>query len=170
MCLVATSALALWMNREALRSFNSEYQINLENFGDACFTLYRLSIFPAQWALASSLGVLALNLKPSRTVRDLAERPGFLGCLAAILYMLIRNVFAIPYLMRTPRVVIDDYLSTADIEYAGYCVAAAWLPSLMGRKWAIHKDGVERLGRGVGVFWIVVCLFMQAVIALISPL
>lgn len=170
MCLVATSAVALWMNREALRLLNDEYQVNFKSFGDSCITLYRLSIFPAQWAFASSLCVLALNLKPRRPARDLAERPGFLGCLAAILYVLIRNAFAIPYLIRTPQITIYDYLYVVNIEYAGCCVAAAWLPSLLGRKWAIPKDGVERLGRGVGILWIVVCLSMQVVIAMISPL
>jgi hypothetical protein len=117
-----------------------------------------------------------------------ARRPGALACLASTvclgliliwqtispswedLHLLIgppseiRTIASFPLHDRNPeipwRMNPDPFLHTAIQmpRLAGFVVAGAWIALVLAGRWRAERSWIDRLGRGIGVFWILAAI------------
>ena len=107
-----------------------------------------------------------LNISPSRGLRSrLLRRPGTSACVAAMLGIVLgAGVMAGSALIGR---LVDGRLRLSVMEwarffvlqqlliYAGTAVAIVWIMQALARRWKPSPDWADRLGRGLGVLWIV---------------
>lgn len=120
-----------------------------------------LTVF-GPWTLA--LPILRLR-RPRPRWRRLALQPGLTACLAAIFGMALGvvvmglTVLTRQFMTVTLRRGWSDwlrlYLLDEIIGYAGLAVASAWSLQALSGRWRPTPDAIDRLGRAVGVLWIV---------------
>jgi hypothetical protein len=146
---------------------------------------YLLAILPvpAMWSIA----VLGLSLRrPRRDLRRLTRQPGFVACGAVTLVSAIRLMGFLTLLARTlgnrfytMSIAVGDTFSVT-VSYPGpvnsatvynsayfassafgmsMAVAAAWLLLTVSGRWRSEPAWLDRLGRGLGAYWIAVIPF-----------
>jgi hypothetical protein len=167
MMLIVVEALALVMTRSYLRCFSVlEYFISTERNGRV------MGVREWLYACVPHLVVLSAALWPLRFTRPVnryrrtARLPGLTvsyAAWAALLFALVRSVIHRTDLRKThfPRVGV---LSPGDLfvlqvvamkDYIGAAVAVTWLLLWLGGGWRGESAWIDRLGRLLGVFWIV---------------
>jgi hypothetical protein len=107
-----------------------------------------LSPLPAAWTVAA----LVLRLRaPRPPLARLMRQPGAVAGVAATLVIALGIGH---YLSDLPRSSWHD----APFEYTNYAlgcaVAAGWLILALSRRWRAEPSWLDRLGRGLGVYWI----------------
>jgi hypothetical protein len=111
-----------------------------------------------------TLGSLALRLMPPRPAgRELGDQPGFVAC-AEFLIIAAGSYLAVIVTLATRGELADasgldliGYHATASLpvtQLGGWAVAASWIALGIGGRWGPEASWVDRLGRGLGVFWI----------------
>jgi hypothetical protein len=114
-----------------------------------------------------AVAFLAIRLRGPRPPRPrLTTQPGLVAC-AAVTLVLALGEFE--YLVWVKLGGIDNpfregfnyesfLVLTDGVGYAfqrnGYAVAAAWLTLMIGRRWRPEPSWVDRSGRVIGVFWL----------------
>jgi hypothetical protein len=94
-----------------------------------------------------TLAVIVMRLRrPRPDWRTLATQPGFVACIAGPLGFLI--FLEASYLDATIK---------PELAIAG-TVAVAWVVLAVSRRWAAEPSWIDRLGRFLGVSWIVAAL------------
>ena len=48
---------------------------------------------------------------------------------------------------------VSPWMTTAEAEYAGYAVLAAWTPLLLAGEWRLRTGWIDRLGVALGALW-----------------
>ncbi len=116
-----------------------------------------------------SMAIPVVGLRKPRPIRRRTMRgPGMTACLAALNGMLIASgVAGLSFAMR--RAIDGSITLPANfwnrgtlfddaIMFAGVSVASTWVISLAMGKWHPRPDPIDRLGRAVGVLWLVAAL------------
>jgi hypothetical protein len=120
-------------------------------------------------AAAWTVAVAVLRLRPPRpSWRRVLRQPGTTACLAAIFGSLwaVAGVGGTLLLMvvREPAGVgswSSRFFQLADWDlfaYVGLAVASAWFAQALSGRWRPVPDPIDRLGRILGVYWILVGL------------
>ena len=117
------------------------------------------------------LAMLTLALIPIRFLgprprfRRVRRQPGFLASLAVALAFMLAGLPGVIMWLASGRSCIDvsDWFASGMMgwtatEYGGLAVLAAWLTLFLGRRWRAEASWVDRLGRAMGLFWIVAFL------------
>jgi hypothetical protein len=121
-------------------------------------------------ALTATLGVLVLRLLPPRPgLIRLSRQPGFVACatfLAVVVFSSMSILLTIwlrgTWRQATPRQVIG-YLSIAIqlvVQLGGWSVVAAWFVQQLTRRYRAEASWIDRLGRALGIFWIVAAVIL----------
>lgn len=134
--------------------------------GDALF----IGRFHPDWStrhiryflLGPTLAVLVLGLlRPRPPLKTLACRPGMAACLAATLATFVDAVFWAGYiLLNDPEKqlnIVSRFWRGCSKDVAR-AVPVVWLGLLLGRRWRPDATWIDRLGRLLGVLWVVACL------------
>jgi hypothetical protein len=110
------------------------------------------------WLVACwTLAVPLLHLRgPRPALARLARRPGFVGCVAALVGLAFSAVGWLPTLLSPIwQTSIGRPLLWVTSPYrVAPAVVAAWMTLAMGGRWRPEAGWLDRFGRGLGVFWI----------------
>jgi hypothetical protein len=122
---------------------------------------FYLSPLPAAWALA----VLILRLRaPRPTLHRVFRQPGLVASCAVVLCVLAGVAH---YLADLHRPSYHEWPFEYTTYSAGCAVGAVWLVLWLGGRWRAERSWIDRLGRGLGAYWIsmvplvIFCSFVQ---------
>lgn len=135
------------------------------------FVLYMLSdatapLIPLAGAWTGLLPVLRM-LPPRPPRRRAWRQPGMGACLAALLAMLWGGLTALlmlglvslfPTWRASGRSFVQEFFVGHLFPLVGIAVAATWCPLLLSGRWAKPADWIDRVGRVVGILWILIGL------------
>jgi len=172
MVLVAATAVGLgWFVAEhgpelrEIRAFSDDWFGRLRRV----VTVLALSIpFAVSWTSA----VLALRLRRPRPSRPrLACQPGAVACAVALMAFAVQKVLRavsvpVAYCLSDPRTWsgwADDWERSGRdlhvmIQLPGFAVLASWLVLRLGGRWRAERSWVDRAGRALGLWWVVLIL------------
>lgn len=120
--------------------------------------------------LAWTFAIVVLRFRPPRPPRRLLVRqPGFVaGCAVTLASALVFWPIVVGLLAGIPRVDVQTQLpsrfwaeiGTGDgaVEAIGLAVATAWLTLALTRGWHAEPTWIDRLGRFLGLCWVVLFL------------
>jgi hypothetical protein len=104
------------------------------------------------------------NPRPSR--RRIFSQPGMAACIAALVGWLWSGLglllaVDLDRVARSRRVItldewVQKYLSDEVFMYCGLAVASVWFIQYFGGRWRRSADWIDRMGRAIGVLWIVI--------------
>jgi len=168
MVLVAATAVAFAIYRNGLRP-----GIAFTTFGGngeawLFFWMHQVTTFPAMWSIA----VFAIDLFDSRKRRRRAARhAGVIACCAATVAIAVSSLIsssfyfvhyledreAIPRVLSHPRQMHPPPpFGEAPLEaFVGAGILGAWSALAVSRRWRTEPTGIDRLGRVLGMIWIV---------------
>jgi len=141
--------------------------------------LVRANIIPALLAMPFvAMWTLALIpirlLGPRPRFHRLAHQPGMMATCAfavALAFVGLPIVVPAPFLgweaVRWLGSLSNGFVLFAP-SYFGIAVLVSWTTLLLGRRWRAELSWVDRLGRAVGVFWIVEGLIITGFLALVQ--
>lgn len=118
----------------------------------------------AAWGVA----LIALRwIGPRPRWRRLAREPGIMACCASTTPLIVLGGHGIIYALGHRYQLLIDYM-VDPIGMGlmiwpmtlGMSVLAAWMTLLLGGRWRAEPTWIDRLGRAIGVFWVVVGLLM----------
>jgi hypothetical protein len=118
---------------------------------------------PFASSVTTALLVLRL-LRPRPPAIRLARQPGFVACLTASLALFVGGSMTFSTVSRNSTapwrgLYVSDIFTYLFQPFeraeAGFAVAASWLVLILGRRWRPEPSWIDRLGRAVGVYWIV---------------
>ncbi len=120
--------------------------------------------------IVTAWGVALIALRwmgPRPRWRRLAREPGLMACCASTPSLIVLGVHGIIYAMGHRYQLLIDYMvdpiGMGLIIWPmiiGISVLAAWMTLLLGGRWRAEPTWIDRLGRAIGVFWVVVGLLM----------
>ena len=121
--------------------------------------------FAAAWTCA----VPVLRLRPPRpSPRRVLRQPGTTACLAALVGLawaalglagtLAAMLLAHGRLTGPPSQWLFHFVVEEVFPYVGLAVASAWFGQALSGRWRPVPDVIDRLGRALGVYWILVGL------------
>lgn len=114
----------------------------------------------------ATLAVIPIRLLGSRSKWcRLTHQPGLLAAcavavtmaLAGLPVVVVEVAFGAGW-METLEWAFDEDNVTLVTKYGGLAVSASWMTLLVGRRWRAESSWVDRLGRGLGICWIVAAL------------
>ena len=148
MILVAASAIGLTLARTLV--------------GDAR-SILNLLVWPASFfLLGPTLAFLAIRLRgPRPTIRRLTCQPGMAACCAVAIVTAIDAIsWGVFWLKLKPE---DAQFMLARFwrlsrENPGPAVAATWLGLVLSRRWRPEPGWIDRIGRLIGVLWLLTIL------------
>jgi hypothetical protein len=132
-------------------------------------TLQIIVEYVVSMATMWTLAILALNLtRYATTRRELACRPGFSALVAVVVVRAIEIIQLVidesrideRFLFRGVTTWIDRIWALLNVDMALYqcsiagAVAAVWLTTAMAGCWRPEKTWIDRVGRCLGVFWL----------------
>ncbi len=131
-------------------------------------TLRHLSSLTTPLIAGTTLALIPIRLLGPRTRwRRLARQPGLLATGAAGLAM---AVVGLPIAIAAAAFgagwkenlewLFDEENVTLVTKFGGLAVSESWMTLLVGRRWRAESSWVDRLGRAIGVCWIVAGLAM----------
>jgi len=122
--------------------------------------------FVAMWTLAL---IPIRLLGPRPRFRRLARQPGMMATCAfgvAMAFLGLQIVVPAPFYGWEAVPMLGSALDTFGVcfaaSYFGLAVLVSWMTLLVGRRWRAESSWVDRFGRAVGVFWIVVGLIVAS--------
>ena len=125
--------------------------------------LLELVVLP--FLMTWTVAVVPLRLlKPRPKFRHMARQPGLMACLVVTMSIgLLAVVVAIGCVSRSWRNIgFDTIVMIMGFELLpaalGLAVLAAWTTLLLGRRWRAEPSWIDRMGRMLGVAWIVLGL------------
>lgn len=133
----------------------------LEKIAYPCILFFALlTPFAATWTIA----LLPIQLSARReSLRRLASRPGAAAafsagntCILVIAFFFINFIFLGPYKHNSHTTSVSfelEFLMSPII--IGSSVLASWMMQLIGKRWRANSGWVDRLGRALGVFWLI---------------
>ena len=180
MALIAATAIGLSLARTySLAVLHNDLKPN--PFLPRVMWAYMLAVLPvpALWSIA----LFGLSLRrPRPDWRRLIRRPGFVACGAVTLVSLIRLLGFLTLVVRTlgnpycttyvrageifsvtvsypgpvnvATVCISSLCNVSSSGRSGQAVAAAWLLLVASGRWRSEPAWLDRLGRGLGAYWI----------------
>ncbi len=117
--------------------------------------------------LATFVTLVLRSVRPRPSWRKISYQPGFAACAAAALIVSLQFVYrfsivAVKQLSDlktrgTASVLALAQIAT-DLTGTGLAVMAAWLILMLIRGWRVEPTWIDRLGRLIGVCWIVLYL------------
>lgn len=124
----------------------------------------RFLVRTAPFASAATMALLFLRLlQPRPPVSRLARQPGFVACLAASLVLFVGGSMTFSGVSRNTYLPwrglhFTDFffylLQPFERAEVGFAVAASWLVLIVGRRWRPEPSWIDRCGRAVGAYWI----------------
>jgi hypothetical protein len=169
MVLIAVEALALVMTRSYLRCYSAlSYLVSTEpsNVRAMGAREWLYGCVPPLMVLSATLWPLRFT-QPIGRYRRTARLPGLTVSYAAwvaMVFALVRSFFDRHIWLRTTHFPDVGMLSPGDIlvlravamkDFIGPAVAVIWLLLWLGGGWHAESAWIDRLGRLLGVFWIV---------------
>jgi hypothetical protein len=131
-------------------------------------TLSLVANLGAHAVVMATIAVLTMRLRyPRPPFRRLACQPGFVACCAVALTLALSdleylgrvsiqgvdNPFQRGFSSELFNVVLDGF--GYSFTRNGYAVSATWLMLALGSRWRPESSWIDRIGRAIGVFWIV---------------
>ena len=168
MILVAASAVGIWVGRYGLfmwvyvlfKGFNAE--VWAENPFGLAWSWGSLYLKHSQTIVSIfTFTVLLLRLLPPRpSVRRLARQPGFVACLVGSVSICVGGVLNLAVIGANPAPgfeaqVYAQFFLMPQMGSPGLTILACWLVSRLGGWWRPERTWVDRSGRILGVYWIV---------------
>jgi hypothetical protein len=138
--------------------------VELQRAGMACGVASRL-------VAMGMLAVLALRLrKPRPSLRRVSRQPGAVACAAATGALSAGGLVAVTMqIIRAPGFSdSQDYWPWAE-EMIMPAVLASWLALAIGRRWRNEPSWIDRTGRLMGAFWLLLALARIVVSLYLSP-
>jgi hypothetical protein len=156
MILVAVTAFGLaWNVASEKNSFTYNYVFN-QGFPILRALNSAMWIFQAHlilWSLA--IGAIGL-FGPRRLLRDKVKQPGLAACWAASLAILFKAAWYLPFRLQQDRGnVLTGGLMIQTFEEGMFAVVGAWMVLAVSGLWEPRRDWIDRVGRVLGVLWIV---------------
>jgi hypothetical protein len=157
MILVASAAIWLTLTRHFATRTNLRSIWYLGNYGWIRILHNQIALL----FMILSLTLIAFRIRPPRpSRRRLWSQPGFVACVAAVLGVLL---FALEIEVGRHAQLgnwpgwdrFGMRVLWAQWPYAGPAVAGAWLALAWSRRWRPEPSMVDRLGRLVGVCWLI---------------
>jgi hypothetical protein len=163
MILTGAIAIACWSGLQEL-----VWSLDPHLFGPQPWSWSRLAritlIRTAPFASIVTMALLFLRLlQPRPSVSRLARQPGFVSCLAASLVLFVGGSITFSGVSRNSALpwrglFFSDYfaylLQPFERAAVGFAVAASWLVLIVGRRWRPEPSWIDRCGRAVGAYWI----------------
>jgi hypothetical protein len=107
--------------------------------------------------------LIVLRLRrPRPRWRRLARQPGLVACSIATLILMVGclNLLSLEGLPSDRFYHLHNRMVFFDL-YPGYGVAGAWLILISSGRWRPELSGIDRLGRALGLVWMIVGLITQ---------
>ncbi len=124
----------------------------------------RFFVRTAPFASVVTMALLFLRLlRPRPSASRLARQPGFVACLAASLVLFVGGSMTFSGVSRNAALpwrglFFSDYfiylLQPFERAEVGFAVAASWLVQVVGRRWRPEPSWIDRCGRAMGAYWI----------------
>ena len=134
---------------------------------DVVVTCSDLTVFLIPMVAPWTVLLIVLRMRsPRSSWRRTWRQPGMAACLAALFgwcWSVLGLVLAldVAYVAQTRRSITlvewaQKYLSEEVFKYVGLAVAATWIVLFFSGRWRRSADWIDRMGRVVGVLWIVI--------------
>jgi hypothetical protein len=163
MILTGAIAFACWSGLQEL-----VWSLDPHLYGPQPWSWTRLAritlIRTAPFASVITMALLFLRLlQPRPSVRRLARQPGFVACLTASLVLFVGGSMTFSGVSRNINLPwrglhFSDYFpylfQPFERAEVGFAVAASWLVLIVGRRWRPEPSWIDRCGRAVGAYWI----------------
>ncbi len=163
---VAAATIAFVWSRGAVNNFLDVYRSVPAASLDHCITS-GLTIPVPTLVLATFATLIIRSLRPRPSWRKTALQPGFVACAAAALAVCSQGVLRLGTVTvkrllgftncATPVGALQ-HLAAVDLFDTGEAVIAAWLTLILIRGWRAEPTWIDRLGRLIGFFWIILAL------------
>jgi hypothetical protein len=113
---------------------------------------------------------LAINLRgPRPRWRSLARRPGLLACAVAT-FLLVASLLPLVHVagsMDFASLPVAPRSRALYLGYPGCGVAGSWLVMAIGGSWRAEPTSIDRLGRALGVGWVLVHVGSEALLIVV---
>jgi hypothetical protein len=163
MVLLAALAAGLYFARARFLIGSDLFPRTVESIPDVA-TTWAVLLLPGLEVGTVAVALLALR-QPRPPLRRMTLRPGFTACWAAAVILAIgaavdllqMGVGTILSLWPGGWVPYQDYWitpMTGHLTKISYTVAVCWLLMAVGGRWRPEPDWVDRVGRGLGSFWV----------------
>lgn len=120
------------------------------------FTVFLVSPIVAMWGVA----LIPIRLTgPRPRWRRLARQPGLTAaCAATLAASLIGSYFLSKLLVPSNQYLGVGWTLVIAQDLIGMAVLAAWMTLILGGRWRAEPSWIDRLGRLIGAFWILLGL------------
>jgi hypothetical protein len=138
----------------------SHFQALIYAIIEATFLIFLLALpFAGMWTLA----LIPIRLTgPRPRFRRLATQPGTMAAFAASLALAIVGIQAGIVLWKASGdSLYMTFILAAMPVYPGLAVLFTWFTLLFGRRWRAEPSWIDRMGRALGIFWIVEGVFVS---------
>ena len=150
-------ALAKWGYGEAFTTPMPPYIRGLQVHGFVVFAAYPLTFAVVVLRL--------LRARPRR--RRLCSQPGFVACSTVVIVASFNlSIFSTHHFLLdadSNYKLRDVVISSLGFSYTSPAVLAAWMLLAIGGRWRAERSWIDRLGRILGVFWLMPFLILEIV-------
>ncbi len=126
-----------------------------------------ISCLPIPAALGVGIGICRL-IPPRPCRQELASQPGFAACVAnSFSVLILTTLLSLIYLTelgvhQTHGPSLPSIIKLLAAFLPGTFVVWVWLILVYGRKWRPEPSWIDRAGRLIGFFWILLCLSIMS--------
>ena len=128
-----------------------------------------VSLVPLVLCLSAAILLLAMK-KPRPNMRRAFRRPGIAACTVALVYAVLSAIGYAVFLhfsYALDRAVFDDQSSAMlwirigmqPIFLVGGAIASVWIVMGLSGTWRAERSWIDRAGRALGVYWILLSVF-----------
>ena len=163
MILVAASAVGTLILRSYLPGYELLYGIVRTDYPSNLRPLWRVEMWlygPASCLVVPWMASLILLrlMRPRPTRARLAGQPGFVACVAVVASLLpgLAWIASIQHRPGFQRAFGFQQGWNCALSWTSTAVAGAWIALALTRRWRPEPSWIDRLGRALGAYWVVV--------------
>jgi hypothetical protein len=159
--LVASKALCAWLVIDPIENLRQAYT-NLDSQAELSEALETLIFVVPPVVAAWSVATIPIRLMgPRPRFRRLARQPGVVASFALVLSLTFTALPWVSLLLRdaNPSAIHDGWILVALVSPA-LAVLASWMALAASGAWRAQPDWVDRFGRVLGAYWILLGLFV----------
>ena len=116
--------------------------------------------------IAWTLALIPVRMfSPRPRLRHLACQPGMMAACASGLTTVFLGALIVAAIQKSG---MTEMIMVLAPVLVGLSISASWMTLLLGRRWRAEASWIDRLGRALGVLWILISILIVGLLALKS--